>query len=165
MALECVKGLPVAGGIHRTDRDGAGGCFPVFVWVCKHLIDIATHHSDDRLQWFIVALIGCLLLQLVFSVTNMRLGTKVEIAFRNNLRHRLFNHVMESRWMGKEVLHTGDMLNRLVEDVPTITTAICRNIPSALATVVQLSGLWCFFPGWICVWRELSCSLCRWPCC
>ena len=111
-----------------------------FVWVCKHLIDIATHHSDDRLQWFIAALIGCLLLQLVFSVTNMRLGTKVEIAFRNNLRHRLFNHVMESRWMGKEVLHTGDMLNRLVEDVPTITTAICRNIPSALATVVQLSG-------------------------
>lgn len=70
----------------------------------------------------------------------MRLGTKVEIAFRNNLRHRLFNHVMESRWMGKEVLHTGDMLNRLVEDVPTITTAICRNIPSAVATVVQLLG-------------------------
>lgn len=54
--------------------------------------------------------------------------------------HQLFGRILESRWMGREKLHSGDMLNRLVEDVPVITAALCRNIPALFATGVQLAG-------------------------
>lgn len=47
---------------------------------------------------------------------------------------------MESCWSGREQLHTGDMLNRLEEDVQTITDALCRMLPAVFITCFQLLG-------------------------
>ena len=111
-----------------------------FVWVCKYLIDIVTRHTEASLYTGIACLIGCIIAQLLLSVISTRQGSRIEIRFRNRLRHQLFGRILESRWMGREKLHSGDMLNRLVEDVPVITAALCRNIPSLFATGVQLAG-------------------------
>lgn len=111
-----------------------------FVWVCKYLIDIVTHHTEASLYTGIACLIGCIIAQLLLSVISTRQGSRIEIRFRNRLRHQLFGRILESRWMGREKLHSGDMLNRLVEDVPVITAALCRNIPALFATGVQLAG-------------------------
>lgn len=112
----------------------------LFIWICKHLIDIVTNQSEDSLPVFIGCLFACMGMQLLLSVLSIRLGNRLEIRLRNQLRYRLFCHVMESRWAGRETLHTGDILNRTMEDVPTITVALCRTIPSLLATAVQLAG-------------------------
>ena len=111
-----------------------------FVWVCKYLIDIVTRHTEASLYTGIACLIGCIIAQLLLSVISTRQGSRIEIRFRNRLRHQLFGRILESRWMGREKLHSGDMLNRLVEDVPVITAALCRNIPALFATGVQLAG-------------------------
>ena len=47
---------------------------------------------------------------------------------------------MESRWSGREALHTGDLLNRLEEDVATVTDALSRTVPAVFITVFQLGG-------------------------
>ena len=116
----------------------------LFVYICKHLIDIVTRQSTDSLWGYVGAMIACMVVQLLLSVVSARRISRLDIRFRNALRYRLFSHVMESRWMGKEMLHTGDVLNRMVEDVLTVAGAVCRNIPSLLATVVQLGGAWIF---------------------
>lgn len=90
-----------------------------FVFVCKHLIDIATGVSGDNLAIYIGWLVGCLVLQLVLSAARSCLTSRMEIALRNELHRKLFVHLMESCWSGREQLHTGDMLNRLEEDVQT----------------------------------------------
>ena len=64
----------------------------------------------------------------------------MEIALRNELHRKLFVHLMESCWSGREQLHTGDMLNRLEEDVQTITDALCRMLPAVFITCFQLLG-------------------------
>lgn len=112
----------------------------LFIWICKHLIDIATRLSDSSLPLFTSCLFACIGMQLLLSVIGSRLGSRLEIRLRNRLRYRVFCHVMESRWTGREALHTGDTLNRLIEDVPTITVALCRTVPALLATVLQLAG-------------------------
>lgn len=112
----------------------------LFIWVCKHLIDIVTGQSEDSLPIFIGCLFACIGTQLLLSVVSIRLGNRLEIRLRNRLRYRLFRRVMESRWAGRETLHTGDMLNRIMEDVPTITVALYRTVPSLLSTAVQLCG-------------------------
>lgn len=111
-----------------------------FVYVCKHLIDIVTSESDDDLALYIVFLAGSLAAQALLAAAGSRRESRVETALGNRLRDRLFARLMESRWMGKETLHTGDMLNRLEEDVQTVTGSLCRNIPSLLVTGVQLAG-------------------------
>lgn len=111
-----------------------------FVFVCKHLIDIATGVSGDNLAIYIGWLVGCLVLQLVLSAARSCLTSRMEIALRNELHRKLFVHLMESCWSGREQLHTGDMLNRLEEDVQTITDALCRMLPAVFITCFQLLG-------------------------
>lgn len=111
-----------------------------FVFVCKHLIDIATGVSGDSLTVYIGWMVGCLVLQLVLSAARSCLASRMEIALRNELHRKLFMHLMESCWSGRECLHTGDMLNRLEEDVQTITDALCRMVPAVFITCFQLLG-------------------------
>lgn len=115
----------------------------LFVYVCKHLIDVATGVSGDNLNAFIVWLALCLAAQLLLSVIRSRLASRTEIRLRNELHRKLFTRLMESRWTGRNALHTGDMLNRLEEDVATVSDALCRTVPAVFITLAQLAGaLW-----------------------
>lgn len=111
-----------------------------FVFVCKHLIDIATGISDDALGTYIGWMAGCMLLQLLLSVGRSRLTNRAEIKLRNALHNRLFVHLMKSCWNGRETFHTGDMLNRIEADTVSVTDAVCRTVPSVFVTFVQLVG-------------------------
>lgn len=111
-----------------------------FIWICKCLIDIATEEPSDYMNVFIYLMTACLVSRLFLSATGIRLGNCIEIRFRNGLRHQLFNHLMESRWTGRERFHTGDILNRLEEDVITVTDMLSRGFPSIMVIVSQLVG-------------------------
>lgn len=111
-----------------------------FVFVCKHLIDIATGISDDALGTYIGWMAGCMLLQLLLAVVRSRLTNRAEIKLRNALHNRLFVHLMKSCWNGRETFHTGDMLNRIEADTVSVTDAVCRTVPSVFVTFVQLVG-------------------------
>ena len=111
-----------------------------FVYVCKVLIDIATGHSDGNLSVYIGWMFFCMAMQLLLSVVRSRLSSRTEIRFRNGMRQRLFDHLMKSRWTESENYHTGDMLNRLGEDVIAVSDALCRTVPSVLTTLFQLIG-------------------------
>ena len=112
----------------------------LFIYVCKHLIDIATDVADDSLGTYIALMASCLVAQLLLSVTRSRLTARTEIRLRNELHQRLFAHLMNSSQTGRERFHTGDILNRLEEDSATIADALCRNIPAVFITIVQLGG-------------------------
>lgn len=126
----------VAGTLHA-------GVSLFFVYVCKHLIDTATGESDDGLTVYIVCLVLCLVMQLLLSAVRSRLSARTEIRLRNELHRRLFVRLMGSCWSGRDTLHTGDVLNRLEEDVVTLTDALCRTVPAVFITLMQLGGaLW-----------------------
>lgn len=111
-----------------------------FVYVCKHLIDIATGVSSDSLGTYIGWMAACLATQLVLSVIRSQLANRTEVRLRNHLHNRLFTHLMKSHWNGREAFHSGDMLNRIEADTSSITDAICRTVPTVLVTIVQLGG-------------------------
>ena len=129
-----------------------------FIWICKCLIDIATKEPGDHMNVLIYLMAACLISRLLLSVAGVRLGNYIEIRFRNGLRHQLFNHLMESRWTGRERFHTGDILNRLEEDVDYMTD--CRNsiAVNKLMDYPVIRSLWLYQPGskkWIgeaCMW-------------
>ena len=79
-------------------------------------------------------------MQLLLSAARSRLTAQTEIRLRNELRRKLFVHLMDSRWNGQETYHSGDVLNRLEEDVSTITNALCSTVPAVFITVVQFGG-------------------------
>ena len=110
------------------------------VWVSKHLVDIATGAAQGRLAIYIALLASCALVQLLFYNIISRLETKSEVSIRNSLKYSFFIKIMESRWAGKEALHTGDMLNRLEGDVARVADTLARTMPALLTTAVQLAA-------------------------
>ena len=111
-----------------------------FIWVSKCLIDLATGQAEGRLGALIALLIGCMLVRLALSAAGARLGSLADVRLSNELRYGIFTRLMESRWRGRDSLHSGDVLNRLVEDIPRVTDMLCRGIPSIMVTVTQLAG-------------------------
>lgn len=108
------------------------------VWVSKRLIDIATGNIEGDLTCHIIIFASCSLIQILFSVIISRLETKTDVRLRNSLRYRYFTKIMESRWMGKEAMHTGDMLSRLDGDVSKVADTLSRTMPAVIAAAIQL---------------------------
>ncbi len=115
-----------------------------FVWLSKHLIDIATGQTEGNTTLYILLLISCSGMQIAASYCMGKLNIHTATSMRNNLRQNLFIHLMESRWAGRETFHTGDILNRLESDVYTVTDILCRTLPAVLVTAIQLAGAFFF---------------------
>ena len=108
------------------------------VWVSKRLIDIATHNAEGNLVTYIIIFASCALAQILFSIIISKIEIKTEVSLRNSLRHKYFTKIMESRWLGKEAFHTGDVLSRLDGDVSKIADTLSRTMPAVIATALQL---------------------------
>lgn len=111
-----------------------------FIWTSKYLIDIATGSAEGSFRVYVPLLAGCMLVQLASGAAKARIGTRNEIRLRNELKYRIFTHLMESRWTGRDSFHTGDVMNRLDQDVAAVSGLVCISAPSAIATCVQLAG-------------------------
>lgn len=115
-----------------------------FVWVCKSLIDAVTTDAGEPLTWYIVAMAGCMLMQTILSAVETRVTSHADILLKNRLRHKLFTGLMESRWDGKESFHTGDSLNRVMEDVRVAGESITKSVPSVMISGVQFVAAFFF---------------------
>ncbi|WP_422394647.1 ABC transporter transmembrane domain-containing protein [Parabacteroides absconsus] len=116
-----------------------------FVYVCKMLMDIATGDVHARMEVYVGLLICCIVGQISLSAINTRLSVYNDVQLRNNLRYHLFSHLLDTAYIvDRKRRHTGDMLNRLIEDVRIVTNAIGQLFPSILVTSVQFIAAFFF---------------------
>ncbi len=109
----------------------------MYVWTSKQLIDIATSRIEGNIYLFIVAMVACILTQILLSTYVSRMEVESELDMKNRLRHRLFSHMMDSRWASGTKMHTGDVMNRIWEDVDNIANTVCVVVPQTAVTCIQ----------------------------
>lgn len=110
----------------------------LFVWVCKQLIDIATDSFNGKIEHYAALLIATIAIELILSAWSSRLENQNETLLKNKLRYHLFSHLMLSTWNRKQNFHSGDIVNRLEEDVRIVSEALCKALPSVGVTCFQL---------------------------
>ena len=120
------------------------GCSLWFVWVTKHIVDIATHRSGGSWIVAVAMLVVALICQLITKIASRRVGVVAQTRFSNSLRARLFTLLMRAEWCGKERFHSADAVNRLAGDVATASSMVTATVPSAVVTVVQLIAAFVF---------------------
>lgn len=107
--------------------------------------------SDGSLMRYVVLLVMTLALEMLSSVAQGYIDVRTEVHLRNSLRRRVFGKALNARWNGKERWHTGDVVNRLEEDVRVIADTLCHLVPGAFITLFQLVAafifLWSMNPG------------------
>lgn len=119
------------------------GCAIAFVYVSKKLVDtaVAVFGGDiqgDTLIFWAAAMIGIVLLRILLNAGRSYLQTIVEIKLKNRLRKRLFDILLHIQSDGGARHHSGDVLNRLQEDVRVVSSAFASSLPNLLGTAIQL---------------------------
>lgn len=139
--------INAASGIVRVALDFA------FIWATKVAIDLATGvpSSASTLLPHPSTLFGAGVLLVVIIVLQMGIGylgrwiaALLGVDAQNRMQRHLFEHLLRSRWNGKEVRHSGDVLNRLMSDSNTVVNVVTDTLPQALAVVVRLLAAFFF---------------------
>ena len=113
-------------------------CSLVFVLFSKNAIDIATGVREGTLTLYGIGM-GCLiLLEIVLHAVDNWVANRLDVEMRNQFRSRFFGLLLQSVWQGKERYHSGDVLNRMVQDLGSVVSVITTTLPFAVITVIQL---------------------------
>ena len=118
-------------------------CSLSFVFLSKEAIDIATGVQSGELMHYGIGMGVLLLTEIVLHAVNNWIVNTLGVKTQNRLRARLFKQLMQSEWQGKD-RHSGDVLNRLVQDLNTIASVVTSTIPFVIITSVQFVASFCF---------------------
>ena len=121
------------------------GCAVGYVFVSKKLVDLAvamfkSGGSGRELGVWATVMVAIVLVRLLLNAVRSYVQTTTEVKFKNELRRRLFDSLMHLRHESATRLHSGDLLNRMLEDVRVVSSAFAVSIPSLVGTVFQLTA-------------------------
>ncbi len=125
------------------------GCAVGFVYVSKKLVDVAvavlsgTDGSETILTWAL-AMVGIALFRILLNALRSYLQTTTEIKLKNRLRKRLFDVLLHLQSDGGVRHHSGDVLNRMQEDVRVVSSAFAVSLPNILGTALQFIAAFTF---------------------
>ena len=125
------------------------GCAIGFVYVSKKLVDVAVavfggSQEGSGLWPWAAAMIGIVILRIALNALRSYLQTKTEIRLKNSLRHKLFDILLHLQTNGGSRHHSGDVLNRMQEDVRVVSNAVAVSLPNLFGTVLQFVAAFVF---------------------
>lgn len=109
-----------------------------FVWICKVLVDIATGASGLDLGRHIAIMIIIVVVQIVSGIAASWWENYIITKSQNTMRLNTFSHVINSSWNGRETFSSGDIVNRLEEDIRVLVDIFCSRMPAIIITICQL---------------------------
>ena len=115
-----------------------------FVWATKLSVDIATGGASGSLNRAIVLLICITVVEITIGFCMKWIRAVLGVRARNSMQERLFSRLLQSEWLAVRKYHTGDVLNRVMEDVVVVVNLLTEEIPSLLTTLMQLLGAFAF---------------------
>ena len=133
-----------------------------FIGTTKIIIDVATgqQHSgiwssplcrllslSDETNMMTAAtmlLISIITCQIAIGFSRKWIGALLGVRSQNRMQLQLFRRILKSEWNGREMRHSGDILNRLERDVADMTSTITDTLPSAMGVCVQFVGAFIF---------------------
>ena len=124
-------------------------CSIAFVYVSKKLVDVAVailggHSVAAGLNAWAVALALVILVRVLLNALRSYLQIRTEAALKNRLRYNLFNVLLHVRNDGSSRHHSGDLLNRMQEDVRQVASTLAGAIPNLFGTLLQFLAAFAF---------------------
>ena len=114
------------------------GCSLLFVLFSKNAVDIATGIHEGKLLYYGIGMALLVLFEIVLRAVDNWVGNRLDVEMRNRFRSRFFGLLLQSEWQGKERYHSGDVLNRMVQDLGSVVSVVTSTLPFAVVTAIQL---------------------------
>lgn len=115
-----------------------------FVWATKWTVDIATGASDGNINHAIALLVGIMIVEIALGFSSKWVRAVLGVKARNKMQESIFNRLLQCEWLSVRRYHTGDVLNRVMEDVVVVVNLLTEELPTLLTTLFQLTGAFAF---------------------
>lgn len=139
------RGLRAQGVLNALTSLLAVGLDFAFIGATKLIIDIATGRRPGLyLRWAAALLVAVMACRILVAFASRWIAALLGVKSQNLMQLRLFRHVMQCEWHGLEERHSGDVLNRLEQDVRDVTNVITETIPSVFGTLARFCGAFLF---------------------
>lgn len=112
----------------------------LMVVAMQRTIDIASGDREGSVYWG-VAMMGVLILA-EFALNILRVWIKniLGVKAQNRMQQQILDRLLRSEWRGKNAYHTGDIINRLEQDVKTVVGFITETMPNTVSVVMMFVG-------------------------
>lgn len=110
------------------------------VWAVQHAIDVASGHAEGSIYWSVGVMALLVLCGFALRICSIWVRNILGIKAQNRMQQRMLDRILRSEWTGKESHHSGDVLNRLEQDVGTVVSFLTETIPSTISVVAMFMG-------------------------
>lgn len=110
------------------------------VWAVQHAIDVASGHAEGSIYWSVGVMAMLILCGFALRICSIWVRNILGIKAQNRMQQRMLDRILRSEWTGKETHHSGDILNRLEQDVGTVVGFLTETIPNTISVVAMFVG-------------------------
>lgn len=107
------------------------------VWAMQLAIDIAAGNREGSLYWAVGFMAFVILCGFAVSISRIWVRNILGIRAQNKMQQQILDRLLHSEWHGKEHYHSGDVINRLEQDVKTVVEFITETLPNAVSVSVM----------------------------
>lgn len=108
--------------------------------ISKNIVDAVTGESHTALLPAGVFYIVMQLARIGMNAWTSRISAKIEVKVDQEIRAEVYDRIMESDWEAMSRYHSGDLLNRVDNDVASISGSVLGWVPDGVTRLVQFLG-------------------------
>ncbi|MDE6011147.1 MAG: ABC transporter ATP-binding protein/permease [Prevotella sp.] len=112
----------------------------VSVWAMQRAIDTASGVRDGSILWAVGVMALLILGEFALGISRVWIRNILGVKAQNRMQQHILARLLRSEWRGREAMHSGDVINRLEDDVKTVVTFLTETLPSTLSTVAMFVG-------------------------
>ena len=110
------------------------------VWAMQRAIDIASGALNGSLYVAVGVMAALILGEFAVGISRVWVRNILGVKAQNRMQQRVLARLLRSEWRGREAMHSGDIINRLEQDVKTVVTFLTETLPSTVSTVAMFVG-------------------------
>lgn len=110
------------------------------VWAMQRAIDIASGVREGSLYVAVGVMAALILGEFGVGISRVWVRNILGVKAQNLMQQRVLARLLRSEWRGREAMHSGDIINRLEQDVKTVVTFLTETLPSTVSTMAMFLG-------------------------
>lgn len=106
----------------------------------KNIVDVVTGFHTGALAPAAVFYVSMQLARIGVNAWTGRISAKIEVKVDQEIRAEVYDKIMEADWQAMSQYHSGDLLNRMDNDVASVSSSVLGWLPDLVTRLVQFLG-------------------------
>ncbi len=110
------------------------------VWAVQRAIDIAAGSRSGDLYMAVSVMAGLILCDFAVNIGRVWIKNILGVRAQNRMQRKMLDGLIRAEWSGRERFHSGDVINRLEQDVGAVVVFVTETIPNAISVLAMFAG-------------------------